>query len=222
MINKSPKPDNAIDPDSVLPRRLQILLSVLLVVIIIGCGLIMWAYIADPSSASPKELGVPSLLLFAIGTLLVILIPWAKLGIRIKKIGSLEFEQVVLSQKKEQAELLDSLSQRVEKLESVNVPKQEGEPTTRPRHELDDLLLQFFAKYPKTAFSPWRIQTWGGQREGFKRLTQYSKITIRQHLDRLLVEGKVQTTLSRKGNTLYKLASKEEESPNNAIDSDEE
>ncbi|MFO8163162.1 MAG: hypothetical protein R6T98_01350 [Desulfatiglandales bacterium] len=206
-------------PQDLLSGRLRFLLCLLLVVVIAVCLMVMGIYIADPQSASPKELGIPTLLLVAVGALFLILVPWSKLGIRIKKIGSVEFEQVVLSQKREQAELLDSLSQRVEKLESAGSPS-DTKTTTRPMHELDELLLKFFAKYPKIAFSPWRIQTWGSEREGFQRLRQYSRITVRHHLDRLLVEGHLRTTLSRKGNTLYMLA--EQDGPNKAMDSDEE
>lgn len=220
-MTKKSKRQNDSEINEILSGRLRFLLALLLILVVGVCLVIMGRFVADPQSASPKELGIPTLLLFAIGALLVILIPWSKLGIRIKKIGSFEFEQIVLSQKKEQAELLDSLSQRVEKLESAGAAT-DTKPSVRPTHELDELLLKFFAKYPKTAFSPWRIQTWGGEREGFQRLKQYSRITIRHHLDRLLVEGHLQTTLSRKGNTLYKLAGRKQSSPNNAIDSDEE
>jgi len=220
MSRKKTEADNALGLESILSHRIRILVSVFLIAIILSCGLVIGLHIADPQSASPKELGIPTFLLFSIGALLFISIPWSRLGIRIRKIGSLEFEEVVLSQKKEQAELLDSLSQRVEELEARSQPTL-SPPATRKQKELDDLLLNFFTKYPKTAFSPWRIQTWGGERDEFKRLRQYSRVTIRHHLDRLLVEGLLRTTLSKKGNTLYILADGEKESPNNDMDSDE-
>jgi hypothetical protein len=204
------------------PFELPILVRVILIFSLLGLLgfsiFVILRYLADPTLASPKELGIPSLLLFSLVGLVILLVPWDKLGLRIKKIGAVEFEQVVLTQRKEQAEALDSLSQRIEKVERVYIPKTETEDSPIPRHELEDLLMKFFAKYPKTAFSPWRIQTWGAQREGFNRLSQYSRITIRQYLDRLLVEGKLETVLSRKGNTLYRLANAGENSFNQSIE----
>jgi hypothetical protein len=120
------------------------------------------------------------------------------------------------------AKLFDSRSKRPKKLETGQRSKQKADFAARPPGEPDDLLIHFLAKYPKTAFSPWRIQTWGSQREGFNRLAQYSKVAIRQSLDRLLAGGKLETALSRKGNTLYKLVTEHKnDSENDAIGEDE-
>lgn len=152
MGRKKTGTDNTAGLESVLPRWTRILLSLFLIAVIVSCGFVIGFHIANPHSASPKELGIPTFLLFAIGALLIINIPWSRLGIRIKKIGSLEFEQVVLSQKKEQAELLDSLSQRVEKLEAGGQPTP-SLPATRQQKELDDLLLKFLY-LEKPVYSP--------------------------------------------------------------------
>lgn len=221
MSRKKAEADNTLCLESILSRWTGNLESLFLIVVILSCGLVIGLRIADPQSASPNELGIPTFLLCAIAAPLVISIPWSRLGIRIRKIGWLEFEQVVLSQKKEQAELLDSLSQQVEKLE-VGIQGIPIPPAPRQQKELDNLLLKFFTKYPKMAFSPWRIQNWEDEREEFKRLRQYSNVTIRHHLDRHLVKGLLRTALRKNGNTLYMLAYGEKESPNNALDRDEE
>jgi hypothetical protein len=60
-------------------------------VLLVSVGLI-WKYVDDPTRyASPKELELGSLLIFSLSLLLVIVVPWGELGIRIRKIGSVEF-----------------------------------------------------------------------------------------------------------------------------------
>jgi hypothetical protein len=190
------------------PLWLRVVVSIVCLAIILCCLVLIWRYIANPQSASPKELGVPTLLIFSLAILIMILVPWGKIGLRIKKIGAIEFEQVVLTQKKEQAESIDSLLDRIENLEQQYAKSSSMTATTdvsKRAQELEILLKKFLSEHQQ-AFSVWKIQTWGAKREGFQRLGQYSKSTIASYLQKLLVQGEVEIVLSKKGNTLYRIS----------------
>ena len=100
-----------------LPCWLRVVICIICLAIILGCLVLIWRYIVNPQSASPKEIGAPTLLISSLAFLIIILVPWGKIGLRIKKIGAIEFEQIVLTQKREQAEAIDTLLDRIEKLE---------------------------------------------------------------------------------------------------------
>jgi len=218
MKSESPAPESDEVAELGIPKGLRVLLALLFLFIMVLCMLAIGTYIADPSAPSPKELGVSTLFLFAVGGFVFIVVPWERLGLRPTKIGPFEFRQVIRSQNREQAELLVSLSQRIDALKAASAQTPETATTAPAEDALDALLMQFLRRYSRTAFSPWRIQIWGAQQKGFKDLSQHSKVAIRQHLDRLLVQEKVRTTISRKGNTLYKVARGEESGPNKGIE----
>ncbi len=71
---------------------------------------------------------------------------------------------------------------------------------------LEHLLIQFLTAYSSWYFSPLRIQKWGNKQSGFESLNNFTVEKIRSELKRMSKEGKVKTTRSKKGNTLFKLS----------------
>lgn len=117
-----------------------------------------------------------------------------------------QIEQVILTQKKEASEDIDSLKKQVVEQKPVGIglgveSAQSVEP--RPNVALPVLLEGFFQKYPRRFFSPYTVISWGGKQPGFKELDSFIKAEVTQALLSMLAAGKVQTKLSKKGNTLY-------------------
>ena len=172
---------------------------------------IYWNYIQEPkNSASPNELGLSAVLIFSLSATVILLLPWNKFGLKIKKIGIFEFEQVVAAQAAENAEDMRFLEERIESLEDT-MRQTEGmhslmEVFNEP--EIKSLLNSFFASYPNTPISALRIRTWGATQPGFEKLSEYDHGYVRHILRKLVNEGVLVTKISKKGNTLYQLAEK--------------
>ena len=159
------------------------------------------------ADAKPSEFGLGTVLIFCLTGLAVVLIPWGILGVRLKKIGPLEFEQVINTQKKEQSESVTFLQNQIDELkQSVGTsPRVESFESFKPGPSvaLPTLLERFLRNYPRRFFSPFTIISWGGKQSGFKELDSFSKTEITQTLLNMLATNQVQTKISKKGNTLY-------------------
>lgn len=89
--------------------------------------------------------------------------------------------------------------------------KSEIDAVERPRVDLsgtkstDDLVVNFLTRFNQWAFSPLRIQKWGGTQTGFEKLSQLSTDDIRATLEHLKESGEVEIRTSKKGNTLYRV-----------------
>ncbi|EKO3965203.1 hypothetical protein KW482_03530 [Vibrio fluvialis] len=165
-------------------------------------------YLGAPKElASPKELGLSGIFLFSVSALFLVWVPWAKLGIRISKIGGIEFKEIVQEQASEHAEELSYLEDRIESLEAqirksdemVSFVENFKEP------DLRKLLLEFLTKYKEWAFSPSRIRAWGSKQQGFSALSSYEHPFIRSTLQKMVSENILETRISKKGNTLYRV-----------------
>jgi len=71
--------------------------------------------------------------------------------------------------------------------------------------ELRDLLTKFLTTYNKWAFSPSRIKAWGVQQQGFSKLSEYDHPFIRATLQKMVSENTLETRISKKGNTLFRI-----------------
>lgn len=71
--------------------------------------------------------------------------------------------------------------------------------------EAEGLILRFLKVFNQWYFSPLRINKWGSDQNGFYELSKYSSKKIKSILEKLLLEGKVKKTLSKKGNPIYKI-----------------
>lgn len=157
---------------------------------------------------SPVELGLVPLILCGAATLLFVLAPWKALGLRVRKVGFLEFERVVNAQATEHAQeftelrtRIDELETRVRGLDDIASISENFEDL-----ELRPLILRFLIDYGPNPFSPLRIRDWGGKQPGFEKLGQTRISTVRRILKALVSSGQASTRISRMGNTLYKVA----------------
>jgi hypothetical protein len=194
------------------PFRLPILLKVTVTLISISmitlCVWFTWIYIEQPKAfAPPSDFGVPTILAISITGLIVVWVPWAKLGLRITKIGGVEFEQVLNTQASEHAEELSYLAEQIESLEDrVRQNDEVAEMHEMLQgNDLQDLLLRFLRHYSPTAFSPRRIRIWGSKQPGFEALGHYDFQNIRSTLQKMQTDNLVSTAISKQGSTLYKL-----------------
>jgi hypothetical protein len=195
---------------STMPNWLRRLLTVILLLAIAICLLLYVAYVKDPvHAASPAELGLSGLFIFCVTALAIIHIPLHELGYRIKKVGAVEFEQVLNAQVAERAEENGYLEKRIAVLESVLEKKNfQSSEMFRQMNEpqLRKLLLDFLAANDRVSFSPLRIKEWGSTQPGFEGLKHFEVGFIRHILGKMVAERVLETAISKKGNTLYRIA----------------
>lgn len=195
---------------SAMPSWLRWSLTVVLFLAIVICLLLYGAYVKDPAhAASPAELGLSGLLIFCVTALAIIHIPWHELGYRIKKVGVVEFEQALNAQVAERAEEIGYLEERIAALESALEKKSiQGSEMFRQMYDpqLRKLLLNFLSANDRVFFSPLRIKEWGSTQPGFESLKNFEVGFMRHILGKMVAEGVLETTISKKGNTLYRMA----------------
>jgi len=166
------------------------------------------AYIYECVEASPKDLGLSSLLLFSLACFFFFAIPWHKLGLSLKKFGPIEFEKRLDGQSEEHIRDISEIEKKISQLESTvyaNGKIKQGviaEPSPREK-ELRELILKFLSEYDRWSFSPLRIEEWGADRPGYSKLAGDPSL-LRSLLRALVAEGRLETRVSKKGNTLYR------------------
>lgn len=191
-----------------IPFWLKIAISMIALILIVACVCLVTQYVYDPkNAASPNNLGLNSIFLFSITAVILVWIPWQRLGIKITKIGGIEFGEIAAKQASEHAEDLTYLQDRIESLEE-NARKSDStlfitEHLKEP--ELRDLLIRFLTTYNKWAFSPSRIKAWGVQQQGFSELAGYDHPFIRTTLQKMVAENILETRVSKQGNTLFRI-----------------
>jgi len=206
-------PEEELQPSSVglyIPKWLRWLASAIGVALIVFCAVYTFMYLSCPKVyASPRELGLTGIFLFSISAVLIVWIPWPRLGVRISKIGGIEFKEIVQGQASEHAEEISYLEDRIASLEGRFREKDEtGDMIEAIREpDLRKVLLEFLNKYNDSAFSPSRIRVWGARQPGFKSLSDYDHPFIRRTLQKMVAENILETRISKKGNTLYKVIS---------------
>ena len=191
-----------------IPGTVKIGVTVAAALLVCVCVYLVSKYLYSPKTfASPKDLSLTSIFLFSISALVVVWVPWHRLGVRITKIGGIEFKDIVEEQASEHAEEISDLQDRIEVLEA-KVRKSDGmaeitEYFAEP--ELRKLLLKFLTEYDSWAFSPSRIRAWGAQQDGFSELSNYERQFLRSTLQKMVSENILETRISKKGNTLYRV-----------------
>lgn len=173
---------------------------ILILVILAGyTDLIFW----NPNYLDPSKFGFPSLLGILIIILIAINVPWKKFGFRVKKIGSVELEQVMGGQAEGNAQQLGDLQAKIDELDD----RLEHNSRMSVDGSIEDLVLSFLIKNERKAFSSTRIKTLIEEDESsdysISKPLELKK--IRESLRRLLNKEKVITKVSEKGNTLYKI-----------------
>jgi hypothetical protein len=192
-----------------VPTWFRWVASAVALVLIIPSILFIVRYSLTPDQfVSPTELGVIQLILAGTVILLFALAPWKALGLRLRRVGFLEFDRVISGQAAEHAQELTELRTRLDEMET----KVRGmdEISSISEHledvELLPLLVRFLEQHRPTAFSPLRIRDWGSRQPGYEKLAHSKLSSIRRMLQKLVSEGGAATRVSRMGNTLYKVA----------------
>lgn len=168
--------------------------------------LALFVHYGFKTDAKPSEFGLGAVLIFCLTGLAIVLVPWRLFGLRLKKIGPLEFEQVISTQKREQSESVTFLESQIEEIRTALKAKQgfvEHQESSPPSSALPILLEKFLRAYPGRFFSPFYIKNWGSEQPSFEQLGSFSKAEITQSLLIMLAANRVRTRLSRKGNKLY-------------------
>ena len=200
--------------EPLIPRFVQIPVAIIIAVplgwSIWRCANYAWKHV----DTSPTDLRLPETVLVLIVALALLLLPWDRLGVSVKKIGWLEFDQVVAVQKKESVDSIIALENRVVTLERLLQQSQTVSPApllAQPVSQngtandaLRELVLAFLRHYERWYFNAPRIRLWGSKQEGFAKLAEYPDPLIKQELDRLLAAGLVRHRISKSGATLYK------------------
>jgi len=190
-----------------LPMPVRWLLALAALLVLSVSAMLMWSYIQNPQyRASPQELQLGNLILAAFAILILAIVPWYKLGLRIRKIGALEFDRVVSTQANEYAEEFSELRTRIVELEAMVQGLDEISETSKyfAAQTLRPLVSDFLKAFQPTAYSPLRIREWGSRQSGFEHLADFEQGMIRRVLQDLVAEGQVATRVSQLGNTLYK------------------
>ncbi|MEH0157317.1 hypothetical protein V6R21_24600 [Limibacter armeniacum] len=156
--------------------------------------------VCNPGHIDPEKFGLPTTLIALIVILIVINLPWDKMGFRVKKIGMIELENVVKTQARGNSKELADLQRQIDELKAKLPEKTEDNDSS-----LDDLVTKFLNQYSQWAFSALRIKKWGALQSGFEGLKNYETQEIRESLRRLLSKNIVVTRISKKGNTIYKI-----------------
>ncbi|WP_269533512.1 hypothetical protein [Chitinimonas sp. BJYL2] len=205
--DKDDAPDSKALP-LVLPRSYKWLLTVMsLSLACFVLSLIISAKSSPEALSALSGISPASLLIFSLGTLIFAWTPWEEIGLSITKVGPIEFQRIINKQSTEHAQEIADLGSRIEALENHIHKNNAGaiiqEVFLAP--SVSDLLLKFLSSNSHKAFSPQRIRYLSSFNSEFSPLTQYETPVIRRTLQKLVASGNVTTTVSRDGNTLYKM-----------------
>lgn len=186
-----------------IPPLIKIIFTTAAGLISFFCFIIVAKYLLEQNSAFPKD--IVSLMAYSVMFIVFINIPWTKLFYKIKKIGPVEFQHVFESQIKEIADLEDRLSS-LENNVNNNAESYSNFIDGFYEKDLKDKLTDFLYEHRPTAFSPIRIKEWGGKQNGYEIFFKHDVTMIRRFLRKLLSEDKLTTTISKKGNILYRIS----------------
>ena len=142
--------------DFELSRTTRLLISIPISLLILSVLLIyIYLILCDPDYIDPDKYGLPSVLIFSTTILFATNIPWHKLGLRIKKIGMIELEQVVKGQAKNNSNELADLQKQIDELKKLQIKETVIDAGTdfSIDNPLDQLIVKFLQQYNQWAFS---------------------------------------------------------------------
>ncbi len=201
--------DNDVQEEELFPeniRKIGFWASLIFSVSLIAYYL---AFIFHGATVSPKDLELSNLLLFSVASFLFFSIPWHKLGLSLKKFGPLEFERKLEGQSEEHIKNISELENKIAELEAAiaasghQVQVSAIQPTPEEQ-EMRDLIVKFLTNFKQWSFSPSRMESWGAEQPGYSKLAGNPSL-LRRLLRSLVSEGVLETRVSKKGNTLYRI-----------------
>jgi len=192
-----------------IPKGIKIGITVIGVSILVSIlALYLYVIICNPKNIGLENLEFSALLIFFFTLILIVQLPYKKMGVRITKIGILELTGIVQEQNQDKSEDIADLQTKINELElrlntidTTNIDRDALEG--KQQRNLEELLIKFLSEYSSWAFSPLRIQAWGSKQKGFEELANCTIIQIKRKLRELLAKEIVSTRLSKKGSTLY-------------------
>jgi hypothetical protein len=213
---RPPTPDD--DADSGLPPILKFGLSGVfgLVAFVV---LVFMAHYAWRTDAKPSELYLGQVLIFALSAIVLLLVPWDKLDLRVKKVGWLEFQQTTRNQTESIGGVLEDIDQMKRRLkmapfsEFQQIGELEGqqliykarEDDAENRDHLDHLLEKLLQRFPGRYFSASSVIWWGAEQEGFEDLAKHSEAEINLRLQRMVYLKRVVTRVGKNGKIQYSI-----------------
>jgi len=178
----------------------------------------------------PDDVSAGTIFLYSLGAIVLLVVPWRDIGLVPKKIGEIEFDTVISTQKKEQIDAnvalqaeLDQVKAKVIALEasiralsaSKSLVSSESiltgtsqVETAEAAHlaELEDLIMRFLEEHKGVFFSPLRLRNWGSLQAGFSGLAHYTKEQITKTLSEGVSKRGIKVRVSWRGNSLYGLS----------------
>jgi hypothetical protein len=185
-----------------VPKRYRIWITVLASIFtMLIISIYSYLICVNPKYLDPEKYGLSTLLIFMISLLLLVNLPWKKLGLRPKGayFEFIELDEKVQGQAKNVSKEIADLQTKIDEVE-----KRTGVSKATNDVELQQLLIRFLERYKIWAFSPLRIKNWGADQPGYDSFNKYDLDDIKSELRRLLSKNMVVTSISKKGNTLYR------------------
>ncbi len=233
MNAQATKHDDEFEPKFTIIKSIRIVLLILSAIILIVCvfGLFLSVFGGASFNSSggysvtlstPSDFGVSVILPVSLISTVLLALPWENENIAIRQIGPISLERKIEGQAREQEVELAEIQNEIQEIRksisiAANGKSQEtigtkhslsgsgGTLNSRPAF-LEKMLLDFLGEFDKWAFSPVRIKRYGGKQKGFEKLSD-PKVTvshIRAVLRQLVLQRKLVTRVSKKGNTLYR------------------
>ena len=168
------------------------------------------AYILDPIvNQSPAALGLPIIFVFCVLLLLISFVPWEVIRALIKKNNALKLQTIIETQAHERHEALSNIDERLTSLEEqvFNLDEEPFRSNPLNRTKLRELIIEFLTTYENEPCSPEKIKEWGSLQEGFEQLNGYGLHQLCEALRELVANKILKIVVSKKGDTLYKIAS---------------
>lgn len=196
------------EQNSFLPKSVHIAGSIISFIISILIIAYIVAFMFGCVKVPPKELDLTNLLLFSLTCFLFFAIPWNKLGLSLKKFGPIEFEKLLEGQSEENIINISELEDKIEALElkllDVTGNHNVLNEITSDQPEFETLITNFLKEFSEWSFSPLRMEHWGAKQPGYSELANNPK-RLRSILRKLVAKGILETKISKKGNTLYRI-----------------
>lgn len=201
--------ENEIDgqKEELFPPKIRCIATTVFSSLSVAIVLYFLAYIFKCVDVSPKDLSLSNLLIFSLSCTLLFSVPWDKLGLSLKKFGPLEFERKLEGQSTEHLQDISALEDKITHLEKIIDKGSKsigGSEKSNNEEEFRTLIIQFLTEYQRYSFSPLRMENWGSKQNGYSKIKGQPQI-LRRLLRKLVTEGELETRLSEKGNTLYRI-----------------
>ena len=223
MDDQFAKDDDEIETPFTIFKWTRILLLVLSTAILLLCviGLFFSVFgggiLTLPSGWSftlltPENFGLSVILPMSLISTVVLALPWENENITISQIGPIALGRKIEGQAHAQEIGLAEIQNEIQSIRDAISNSASGDKTSGKEKEksqiptdLEKMLLEFLSKFDRWAFSPSRINLYGSKQEGFEDFSTHSVSQIRSTLRQLVLQKKLATRVSKKGNTLYRI-----------------